>query len=47
MKTKNVLFADVEKYEKKGWVTTNDWSIKDYYVVMVKYERGDPKENLF
>jgi len=47
MKTKNVLFADVEKYEKKGWVTTNDWSIKDYYVVMVKRERGDPQEDLF
>ena len=46
MKTKKVLFADIEKYEKKGWVTTNEWSIKDYYVVMEKCERGDSKENL-
>ena len=45
MKTKKVLFADVEKYEKKGWIATNEWSIKDYYVVMVKYERGDPQED--
>ena len=45
MKTKKVLFADVEKYEKKGWIPTNDWSIKDYYVVMVKRERGDPQED--
>ena len=45
MKTKKVLFADVEKYEKKGWLTTNTWSIKDYCVVMEKHERGDPKEN--
>ena len=44
MKTKNVLFADVEKYEKKGWITTNEWSIKDYFVVMVKYGRDDPQE---
>jgi len=45
MKTKNVLFADVEKYEKKGWLTTNEWSIKDYYVVMVKHEPNDTQEN--
>ena len=45
MKTKKVLFADVEKYEKKGWISTNEWSIKDYYVDMVKRERGDPQED--
>ena len=34
IKTRKVLFADIEAMEKKGWVTTNEWSIKDYYVIM-------------
>ena len=45
MKTKNVPFADIEAYEKKGWLTTNRWSIKDSYVVMVKHEPNDTQKD--
>ena len=43
IKTKTVPLANVEAYEKKGWVATNAWSIRDYTVVMEKVV--DTKEN--
>ena len=36
MTTIHVPLAEVEAYEKKGWVATNSWSIRDYTVVMEK-----------
>lgn len=35
-KTKKVNFADIEAMEKRGWIATNEWSIKDYTVTMEK-----------
>ena len=38
MQTLHVPLAEVEAYEKKGWVATQEWSILHYTVVMVKGE---------
>ena len=41
--TINVPFHKIEAKEKKGWIATNQWSIKNYTVVMER--EVDLKEN--
>ena len=44
--TITVPFHKIEAMEKKGWIATNQWSIKDYTVTMEKVS-CDPKKDKF